>query len=107
MLRTLSLLEWETWSVLSCTAAFVGQPTQPSNIPKRVLRLSANSGCVKIAFAMSVANERLLDRIRHYRVSLNSSARRRNSGFQPSTTAIRAWQSCLIDFVDIERPLSE
>ena len=28
----------------------VGQPTQPSNIAKRVLRPSANSGCVKIVF---------------------------------------------------------
>jgi hypothetical protein len=36
---------------------FVGQPAQPSNIPKRVLSPSVNSGGVKIAPAMSVANE--------------------------------------------------
>jgi hypothetical protein len=36
------------------------------NIAKRVLRPSANSGCAKIASAMSVANERLLDRVRHF-----------------------------------------
>lgn len=40
--------------------------TQPSNIAKSVLRPSANSGSVKIASAMSVANERLLDRVRHF-----------------------------------------
>ena len=36
------------------------------NIAKRVLRPSVNSGCVKIASAMSIANERLLDRVRHF-----------------------------------------
>jgi hypothetical protein len=67
MLRTLSLVEWEIRSVVSSTLRlFVGQPTQPSNIAKRVLRPSANSGFVKIGSAMSVANERLLDRVRHF-----------------------------------------
>jgi hypothetical protein len=92
MLRTLSLVEWEIRSVFSYTAAFRrafktsiagspdccrtaranlwGQPTQPSNIAKRVLRPSANSGFVKIAFAMSVSpyrpnSSRRTPRVRH------------------------------------------
>jgi len=36
------------------------------NIAKRVLRPSANSGCVKVTSVMWVANERLLDRVRHF-----------------------------------------
>jgi hypothetical protein len=86
---------------------FCGATHSAVEHPEEGVEAFRQQWCVKIAFAMSVANERLLDRIRHYRVSLNSSARRRNSGLQPSTTAIRAWQNCLIDFVDIERPLSE
>jgi hypothetical protein len=44
----------------------VGNSERLLNIAKRVLRPSANSRCVKIASAMSVANERLLDRVRHF-----------------------------------------
>src|SRR5258708_20661105 len=66
MLRTLSLVEWDLGASFHVLRLFVGQPTQPSNIAKRVLRPSANSGCVKIASATSAANKRLLDRVRHF-----------------------------------------
>src|SRR5260221_13756605 len=66
MLRTLSLVEWDLGASFHVLRLFVGQPNQPSNIAKRVLRPSANSGRVKIASAMSAANERLLDRVRHF-----------------------------------------
>lgn len=71
MLQTLSLVEWEIRSVLSCTAAFCGAThTAVGHREEGVVRPSANSGCVKIASAMSVANEHPLDRVRHFVESL-------------------------------------
>ena len=51
---------WGGWYMAALHADCMTAPAFTARWP------SANSGCVKIASAISVANERLLDRVRHF-----------------------------------------